>query len=365
MAVGDKKFVRSGNYAEPDLPEMLALKMLVRLDNRSDLKVTGVYEDLPHNTSLREIKFLLPWSLYLVNEPWVKRSENEWDNNSFQIFAQLKPGADFAQVSAKIKDIKKVNDPNTVPFNPQIFLHPMSRAFVLLLACINFMNLSTAQSERRAKEVGVRKTVGSGRGQLMGQFLGESLLMASLAFGLSLGLGWASLFWFNQVADKQMGILWAEPGFWLACLAFILVTGLLAGSYPAFYLSSFNPVKVLKGTFKAGRFATLPRKVLVVVQFTVSIALVVGTLVVFRQVQHAKDRPLGYQRDGLVALPMNTPELYGHYDAIRNDLLASAGAADMCQSSSAVTGVWSNQIGFSWQGMPPDLQPLFGTIAVT
>jgi ABC-type antimicrobial peptide transport system permease subunit len=425
VAVGDKKFVRSGNYAEPDLPEMLALKMrhgtrnglrdvnsillaqsvaealfgkadavnqVVRLDNRSDLKVTGVYEDLPHNTSLREIKFLLPWSLYLVNEPWVKRSENEWDNNSFQIFAQLKPGADFAQVSAKIRDIKKVNDPNTVPFNPQIFLHPMSRwhlysewknganvggriqfvwlfgligAFVLLLACINFMNLSTAQSERRAKEVGVRKTVGSGRGQLMGQFLGESLLMASLAFGLSLGLGWASLFWFNQVADKQMGILWAEPGFWLACLAFILVTGLLAGSYPAFYLSSFNPVKVLKGTFKAGRFATLPRKVLVVVQFTVSIALVVGTLVVFRQVQHAKDRPLGYQRDGLVALPMNTPELYGHYDVIRNDLLASGGAANMCQSSSAVTGVWSNQIGFSWQGMPPDLQPLFGTIAVT
>lgn len=425
VAFEDKKFIKTGNYVEPDFPEMMTLKMLkgtrnglkevnsimlsestaqalfgdkdpinqiVKVDNKSSVKVTGVFEDLPYNTELRDVKLLLPWSLYLSVEKWVKNSENEWDNNSFQIYAQLNEGADFKQVSEKIKDMKKVNDKNTSPFNPQLFLHPMRDwhlhsdwengvpsggriqfvwlfgligSFVLLLACINFMNLSTARSEKRAKEVGIRKTVGSVRSQLIGQFLSESLLVVIFAFVLSLLLVQLSLFWFNEVADKKMSILWGNPFFWLLSIGFILVTGFVSGSYPAFYLSSFNPVKVLKGTFKAGRFATLPRKVLVVLQFTVSVTLIIGTIIVFRQIQHAKNRPIGYNREGLIAMHINTPDIYGHYEAIRNDLIASNGAVNMAESSSAVTGVWSNQIGFSWQGMPPDLQPLFGTIAVT
>jgi putative ABC transport system permease protein len=278
---------------------------------------------LPHHTNLRDVKLIMPWSLYLSNEKWVKNSETQWDNNSFQIYAQLHEGADFKQVSEKIKDIKKVNDKNTIPFNPTLFLHPMREwhlhsewkngvqdggriqfvwlfgmigAFVLLLACINFMNLSTARSEKRAKEVGIRKTVGSVRTQLIGQFLSESLLVVAFAFILSLLLVQISLFWFNQVADKKMSILWGNPVFWLLSIGFILITGFLAGSYPAFYLSSFNPVKVLKGTFKAGRLAALPRKVLVVLQFTVSVTLIIGTVIVFRQIQHAKNRPIGYSR---------------------------------------------------------------------
>ncbi|MCU0392401.1 MAG: ABC transporter permease [Thermoflexibacter sp.] len=425
IAFEDKKFIKAGNYTEPDFPEMMTLKMLkgtrnglkevnsimlaksvadalfgdkdpinqiVKVDNKNSVKVTGVYEDLPYNTELRDVKLIMPWSLYLANENWVKRSETQWDNNSFQIYAQLHEGADFKQVSEKIKDIKKVNDKNTIPFNPTLFLHPMRDwhlysefkdgvqeggriqfvwlfgmigAFVLLLACINFMNLSTARSEKRAKEVGIRKTVGSVRSQLIGQFLSESLLVVIFAFILSLLLVQISLFWFNEVADKKMSILWGSPIFWLMSLGFILITGFVAGSYPAFYLSSFNPVKVLKGTFKAGRFAALPRKVLVVLQFTVSVTLIIGTVIVFRQIQHAKNRPIGYSREGLIVMNMNTPDLYGHYEAIRNDLLTSGGAENMCESSSAVTGVWSTQIGYSWQGMPPDLNPLFGTIAVT
>lgn len=425
LSYGDKKFSKTGNFVESDFPEIFTLKMLagtrgglkeinsillaksvadalfgsedpinkiIKINNKLTVKVTGVYEDLPHNTYLRDLKFIAPWALYASDQSWVKRSEDQWNNNSFQIFAQMHDGVDFKEVSKKIANIKKEKDKETIAFNPTIFLHPMRDwhlysewkngvhvggriqfvwlfgiigAFVLLLACINFMNLSTARSEKRAKEVGIRKTVGSARSQLIGQFLSESLLVVFFAFLLSLGLVLLSLPWFNEVADKKMSILWANPSFWLMSLSFILLTGFVSGSYPAFYLSSFNPVKVLKGTFKAGRFASIPRKVLVVLQFTVSVTLIIGTIIVFRQIQHAKNRPIGYSREGLIAINMNTPELNGHYDALRSDLLASGGVYEMAESSSPTTGVWSNQIGFSWQGMPADLQPLFGTIAVT
>ena len=154
--------------------------------------------------------------------------------------------------------------------------------FVLLLACINFMNLSTAQSEKRAREVGIRKTLGSLRRQLVIQFFSESVLTAIFSFVFCLVLVRLALPFFNEVADKQMEILWDRPPFWVAAVAFVLFTAFVAGSYPAVYLSSFRPVKVLKGTFKAGRLAIVPRKVLVVVQFTISVTLIIGTSIVYR-----------------------------------------------------------------------------------
>ena len=163
--------------------------------------------------------------------------------------------------------------------------------FVLLLACINFMNLSTARSEKRAKEVGIRKTVGSLRRQLILQFFSESLFTVVFAFALSLLFVRLALSFFNQVADKQMSILWNNLFFWLLSIAFIIFTALVAGSYPAFYLSSFKPVKVLKGTFKAGRFAAIPRKVLVVLQFTVSVTLIIGTIIVYQANSICKKPP--------------------------------------------------------------------------
>src|SRR5688572_29348143 len=174
------------------------------------------------------------------------------------------------------------------------------------------MNLSTARSERRAKEVGIRKAIGSFRRQLMTQFFSESLLVVMLAFILSIGIVWLALPWYNEVANKQISIPWPNQIFWISCIAFVVLTGTIAGSYPALYLSSFQAVKVLKGTFRAGRFASVPRKVLVVMQFTVSVTLIIGTMLVYQQIQYAKDRPVGYSRDGLIFLNMKTNEIHEH-----------------------------------------------------
>lgn len=422
LAVGDKKITEEGMWVEPDFPAMFSLKMIkgkldalkdpssallsqsvakalfgdadpmgktVKFDNRHDLKVAGVYEDLPRNTTLNSTKLLISWEKYITTENWLKNSLTQWDNHSFQLFTQLHDNIDFDKTTAKIKDIGKQH---VKEGNEQILLHPMDKwrlyskftngkiaggriqfvwlfgiigVFVLLLACINFMNLSTARSEKRAREVGIRKTVGSLRSQIIAQFLSESIIVALIAFLFAIGFALLSLSFFNGLADKEISLPWTNPFFWLMALTFVLFTGLVSGSYPAFYLSHFEPVKVLKGTFRAGRFAALPRKILVVIQFTVSIALIIGTIIVFRQIQYAKSRPVGYSREGLITINIGTPELYGHYEALRNDLLATGAVDNMAESSSPSTGVWSNQIGFDWKGKDPNAVPLFGTVAVT
>ena len=316
-------------------------------------------------------------------------AQTNWDENSFQIFAQLQDNADLDKLSAKVKGSLSGHDRKD---KPEVILHPMSKwhlyaefkngvntggsiqfvwmfgiigLFVLLLACINFMNLSTARSEKRAKEVGIRKAVGSLRKQLIIQFLSESVLIAFLAFILAMIVVQISLPWFNKLADKQMSIAWGNGLFWLLATGFTLFTGIIAGSYPAFYLSSFNSVKVLKGTFKAGRFASIPRKVLVVLQFTVSVSLIICTIIIYQQIQYAKNRPVGYSREGLLTVNMNTPDLYGHYGAIRNDLINSGAAANMAESSSPATDLWSNQNGFDWKGKDPALNASFGIVRIT
>jgi putative ABC transport system permease protein len=422
LSVGEKKISKSGMWVQPEFPEILTLKMItgsrdalkypssvllmqsvakalfgdanplnkiVRFDNKIDMKVGGVYEDFPRNTSFYDTKFLLPWDKYLATEDWLRNSVTQWGNHSFQCFVQMNDHVDFNKTTTKIKDIPKkhVNEGKE-----EVILQPMDNwhlysdfkngkisggriqfvwlfgiigIFVLLLASINFMNLSTARSEKRAKEVGIRKTVGSLRQQLIGQFLSESIIVALMAFVLSIGLVMLSLSFFNRIADKEMFIPWGNPLFWIITLGFTFFTGIVSGSYPAFYLSGFDPIKVLKGTFRAGRFASLPRKILVVVQFTVSITLIIGTIIVFRQIQYAKSRPVGYTREGLLTVSVNTPEIYGHYDALRDDLLKTGVVYDMAESSSPTTGVWSNQIGFEWKGKDPNSVPLFGIVAVT
>ncbi|MFT3750513.1 MAG: ABC transporter permease [Agriterribacter sp.] len=365
----------------------------MKIDNKLNVKVTGVFKDLPYSTTFRELKFIAPWDLYKTSEGWLTQAATQWGNNSFQAFAQINDNTDFASVNRSIEKAKL----NQVPaedkkYNSRIFLHPMKDwhlrsswkegkqaggqieyvwmftvigVFVLLLACINFMNLSTARSERRAKEVGIRKTVGSLRTQLIGQFLCESILVAFIAFAFSILLTQLTLPWFNQVADKQMHILWGNGWFWLAGLGFTIITGLIAGSYPAFYLSSFQPVKVLKGTFKAGRLAALPRKVLVVTQFAVSVALIICTIIVYQQIQHTKDRPVGYDRNNLITIYMQTPDFYGKYDVLRTELKKQNAIVEMSESSSPVTNVWSNSGGFNWEGKDPNLDTDFATFWVT
>ena len=207
--------------------------------------------------------------------------------------------------------------------------------------------------------------MGSLRYQLIRQFLTESVVVAFLSLIFALILVLLLLPFFNRLSDKDIHLPGGNFWFWIFILAFTLFTGIISGSYPAFYLSGFDPIKVLKGTFRAGRFAALPRKIMVVVQFSISIALIIGTIIVYRQIQYARDRPVGYNREGLITVMMNTPDLYGHYDPLRNDLIGTGAVEDMAESSSPSTGVWSNQIGFSWQGKDPNTLPLFGTIGVT
>ncbi len=425
LAVGETKITGQGMWVEANFPSMFSLKMkagninalndpssvllsasiakalfgtanpiskTVKFDNKMDFKVAGVFEDFPHNTTLHDSKLFLPWKKYITTEEWLKNAATQWNNHSWQAFADVSNNENIDKVSAKIKMASMVHKNAATDGKEELVLQPMDKwrlysefkngkaaggriqfiwlfsiigVFVLLLACINFMNLSTARSEKRAKEVGIRKTVGSVRKQLIGQFLSESVLVAFVSLILSLILVILLMPLFNRLADKDISLPWSNGIFWSLILVFTFITGLVSGSYPAFYLSKFEPIKVLKGTFRAGRFASLPRKILVVIQFTFSIALIIGTIIVFKQIQYAKNRPVNYKSEGLISINMSTPDLYGHYDAIRNDLLSTGVVDDMAESSSPTTGVWSNQIGFNWQGKDPNTLPVFGTIAVT
>ena len=426
LGTPDKQINSGGIFMEPDGPKILSLNMIsgtleglknpnsiliaastakslfgndnamnknIRINSKLDVTVTGVYEDLPFNTSFKNVNFVAPWALYTSSQDWLKEAATEWGNNSFQLFAEIPANTTFEAVNRNIINSKL----NKVPaeekkFKAQIFLHPMKNwrlyssfkdgfnvggqiqyvkmialigVFVLLLACINFMNLSTARSERRAKEVGIRKTVGSYRGQLIAQFLSEAILVALIAFVLSLVITQLCLPWFNDVSDKKMSVLWGNPVFWGVGIVFSVITGIIAGSYPALYLSSFNAIKVLKGTFKTGKYAALPRKILVVIQFSVSVALIIGTIIVYQQIQHTKDRPVGYNRNGLIMVNMQTPEFYGKHDMLSNELKKRNAIVEMAEASSPITAVWSNTSGFNWEGKDPNLDDDFATFWVT
>ena len=426
LSVGNKRLTKVGNYFEPEITDMLGLNMrkgtraglrdpysimlsesvakaffgagdplgkLMRVDNKYDVKVTGVYEDLPYNSSFREVSFMLPWSLYLINNPFIEKMGNPWGSSFTQTYAQIADNTDMETVSAQIKNtrLNRVIK-EEARYKYQVFLHPMRKwhlysdfknsintggriefvwlfsligGFVLLLACINFMNLATARSEKRAKEVGIRKAVGSIRGQLIGQFFLESILVVLLAFILSIGFVVLIQPTFNDVADKRTAIPWANPVFWLLGLLFSLLTGLIAGSYPALYLSSFQPVKVLKGvSFRVGRLASVPRQVLVVLQFTVSITLIIGTIVVFKQIEHAKNRPIGYNRAGLIQIG-SQEETDTHYETVRTELKSAGAIEEMTKATSPLTGTYNTNGGFEWAGKDPNMAVDFPNNAVS
>ncbi|WP_370636061.1 ABC transporter permease [Flagellimonas sp. CMM7] len=412
----DNSISRTGNFMQEAAPEMLALKILkgernglrelnsimlsaltaealfgqedpigkvIKVNSQYDMMVTAVYEDLPFNSSFYDTHFMMPWDKYVGSREWAQEAVDNWGNNSFQMFVQLADNTSMERVSSTIKDVKKNLFEDGVEFNPQLFLLPMKDwylrskfedgkqvggrikyvwlfgiigAFVLLLACINFMNLSTARSEKRAKEVGIRKSIGSQRGQLINQFLSESFLVVLFAFVIAVFIVLLSLTGFNELARKEIVFPWGNTSFWLTSLVFILLTALLAGSYPALYLSSFRPVDVLKGTFKAGKHAGTPRKILVVLQFTVSVAFIIGTVIVMQQINYAKNRPVGYDKEGLIQVPTFSEDFTGKYDLMRSVFLASNAIVEMSSSSSPTTRVWSNRNGFTWEGKPEGFQ---------
>lgn len=423
ISVEDKSFVQLGDFMQPEGPAMLTLNMLhgtrnglrdmssillsktladklfgdadpinkvLTIDGKSVVTVTGVYEDLPHNSDFRETSYIAPLDLFFS---MTGLDPNVWDNFNMFLYVQLRPQHNFDAASALIKDQLLNHIPEELAATgPELFLHPMRKwhlfsefkdganvtsnrlkfvwlygligLFVLLLACINFMNLSTARSEKRAKEIGVRKSMGSMRYQLVNQFLSESLLVALFAFILSIAIVLLILPWFNEIAGKEMRMPFTNPWFWMVGLGFTFFTGMLAGMYPALYLSSFNPVKSLKGTFRMGRYAALPRKVLVVVQFTVSMTLIIGTLIVDQQIQHAKNRPVGYTRDGLLMIPKRVSSLYGKYEIFRDELKKTGTVVEVAEANYPLTNTLGNNGGFDWPGKDPSFNPSFNTVSV-
>lgn len=352
--------------------EANAIGKTVKIDSNAYFKVTGVMKDLPNNTRF-DFEYLLPWS-YLKK---IGQDDEYWGNNSIQTFVLLKPGVTEANANAVIENFTK-NHSDTKDI--QQFLHPAGKwhlysrfengkitggkiekvkvfsliaALILIIACINFMNLSTARSESRAREVGIRKTVGALRGSLIWQFLGESVLIATIAGIFAVIIVQVSMSGFNQLTQKQLFIPYNNPYFWIVALGFILVTGLISGSYPALYLSSFKPVAVLKGTFKAANALVTPRKLLVIVQFTFAVILIICTIIIRRQLQYAQDRDTGYKKDNLVYSFMSG-EIEKHYQSIKNELLSSGAATSVSKTNSPITQRYSDSWGFNWPGSTPN-----------
>jgi ABC-type antimicrobial peptide transport system permease subunit len=369
----------------------------LRINNTMDVEVTGVFETIPRNNQLGDVHFFAPWTLWIASNAWLHGKETDWDNRMTNTYVQLEPNTTVEEVNAAIKDLFPKNVPadfyaTIAKYKPYPAIVPMSKwhlysefengepagglitfvwlfgivgVFVLLLACINFINLSTARSEKRAKEVGVRKAIGSARKQLVLQFLSESLMVVTIAFVVSMVLVALLQPLFNELADKDISLPFANPGFWGIVIAFIAVTGIMAGLYPAVYLSSFQPARVLKGALRLSRFGTLPRKVLVVVQFTVSVVLIIGTLIVYQQIGFARDRPVGYNRSGLISMGTADPGFDGKMNVLRTELLASGVVSEVATASAPLTALWNTTGGYTWPGKDPNAESDFANVNVT
>jgi ABC-type antimicrobial peptide transport system permease subunit len=363
----------------------------MKIDNHMDAVVSGIYEDIPDNNRFGEVKFFSNFELFASSNEWVQGVKNDWNDYSFNLYVQIRPEAEMEKVDALLANFYRKNGANLLPeqaakSKPSLKLVPMKTwrlygemvngkpsagriiyvylfayigLFVLLLACINFVNLSTARSEKRAKGVGILKAIGVSRMKLVFQFLSESFLIVALAFGVSFVFLALLLPSFNHLVDKKLHLPFEQALFWAMLLGFWAITGLLAGLYPAFYLSAFQPVKVLKGTIRKGRFAALPRQVLVSVQFTVSVLLMIGTVVVYQQIQHARNRPIGYDPQKLITVSMNDPGYFKKFEAIRAQLKATRVVKEVACSSSPMTGIWDNTDGWSWKGKDPATSSVF------
>lgn len=342
---------------------------IVVIDNADTFKVTGILKDLPTNTDFT-FEFLVPWA-YLTQKGW---DDTHWGNNSVATYVMLKKDVNFSDFSTKIKTLRENYDEDSSDM--VTLLYPYSRtylynefengkeiggridlikmfgiiaAIILIIACINFMNLSTARSEKRAKEVGVRKVMGAPKKHLIYQFLGESILISAIAAIFSILLVLLVLPAFNDLVGHELELDFTSKWFWISALAIVLFTGLLAGSYPALYLSAFKPSAVLKGTFHKADTLITPRKVLVVVQFSVAIILITSTLIISQQLDKVQNRQLGYSKDNLIYTFLEG-DIDKNYELIKKELLKSGAASSITKTSSPITESWSNTWGFEWSG---------------
>ncbi|MBS1596922.1 MAG: ABC transporter permease [Bacteroidetes bacterium] len=347
----------------------------IRMGNATNYTVTGLLKNIPSITQFSFIEYLASY----VDKTQANEVDKDWTDISIPTFVLLKPGASPVKLGAKIKKIIPTRTNGAE--KSEEFLYPMSQTwlysqfengkpvggvidnvrmfsivavFILLIACINFMNLSTARSEKRAKEVGVRKVAGALKRSLIAQFLIESILLTSIAGVLAIMIVQLSIPAFNRLMVNSLEINYENIYFWLYLVAFILITGILAGSYPAFFLSSFKPVTVLKGGFKKINALVTPRKILVILQFTFAIVLIICTIIVTQQVKYAQERQSGYERDHLVHVFMEG-EIQKNFHLIKNDLLNQGIAVSVAATNSPLTQNWSSGIGLKWEGKDPNL----------
>ncbi len=351
------------------------INQTINLDKNTAFKIVGVYKDLPLNSTYRSTAFYASMDSFAQMEEWVRDAKTLWKENSFPIYVKMAKNVTASQISDLIRnEIYKVTKD---PTKPALFLYPMDSwhlypeyknglpvgskrdnviilaligVLTLLLAAINFMNLSTARSEKRAKEIGIRKSIGSNRGQLISQFYFETFLTILLSAVLAILIIQLALPYFNDLAEKQLKFPWSNLNFWLATSLFSGILVLFSGLYPAIYLSSFQPVKVLKGKMQSSIFEVFSRKGLVVFQFSISIVLIIATTIIYKQIQFTKNRPLGYDTKGLVQIRKNTEELRGNFFAMRQDLLNSGAVVDMAEINCPISESWHYSSNFTWPG---------------
>lgn len=351
------------------------LNKAIRFQNKLDLRITGIIKDLPANLS-RSFDYLMPWSVYESQFAWVK--EPQWGNYSHTTLVRLNPSTTGEEFN---KEIAALYPKNGFPQKVEPFLFPFSRLHlhgtfingvsvggeieqvrlfmglatgILLIACVNFMNLATAKSERRAKEVGIKKTIGASRASLINQFLMESLFLTLLSSVMAVVLIEMYLPVFNNLLGIDMGINYSNPVLWISLFAVVLLTGLISGSYPAFYLSSFNPVQVLrKRSQNKGMFSISLRQVLVVGQFSFAVILIIATAVIYQQIQFIKNRPIGYKVNQLVELEQDG-ELYGKYELLKARLIQSGAVTSVIESSTTISRELSSSSGAEWPGSTAD-----------
>jgi putative ABC transport system permease protein len=353
-------------------PEGDALNKPLKFKEATDLTVTGIIKDLPPNSS-NTFDFLMPWSFYETLYSWVK--EPSWGNFNWQTLVRVSNNANINLINKKMAGMmdkeerfstasaflfrlsdkhlygKFINGKSVGGDIERIYLFIGLAIGILLIACVNFMNLATAKSERRAKEVAVKKTIGATRGSLIAQFITESMLQTVISVVIAVVLVEVSLPAFNYLLQMELGISYNNVWSWLCIIVVILLTGLIAGSYPALYLSAFNPINAMQK--KAGVKGNLPislRQVLVVGQFCFAIILLIATLVIYRQVQFIKNRPVGYDINLLAEMPQDGA-LQGKFDLFKSELLKSGAVTSMVQSSASLSNAGSSFWNFEWPGM--------------
>lgn len=415
VTYGNQSFYEQGRYVEPDFLKMFTYPLLkgdpetalsepnniliteelaekyffgenpmgksITLDDRKEYQITGILKNIPDHSYLA-FDILMPLQAYLVENTWLE----SWTSNGIQTYFRAVPETNTQAINDKVKNIVAENGQENVELLAQpladwylrsdfkdgvlqggaidrVKMFGMIAFFILLIACINFMNLVTAKSTNRAKEVGVRKVMGADRSTLAKQFMSESIIMTVLSGLIGLLLVLLILPSFNQLFKVELSLWSAGTGFWISVAAIVVGTGILSGTYPSFFLSGFQPVKVLKKQFKATGGSVSLRKVLVTAQFVISIMLIVSTMVIYQQIQFIKNKNLGYNKENLLYIPANQ-QLATKYDALKTELSQLPSIASVSATSGYIHAWGNNTANFSWDGKDPETSILFQTIPV-